>query len=316
MNKKFTIGIPAHNEEESIERTLNSLLKSKVPAGYEREIIVCAHNCHDKTAEIVKQIAKKDKEVKLIELRTTGKKEGRFNPLNEIRRVSNSEIIIFCDADVIVDSRAIGRLVLDFEKMPHILAASGVSRPTESRIFIKQKDPANIITSLRKKQIREPALHGRLYGIRTKLVPIFPPLMLDDLFMSAWVGKNRMHIDPDVKVYSRSPQTVEDYYKRQVLMYIAEQEILENAERYAKEYRGTKSASLDDFIKYVEGVAKSYEFDPKKVHKPLTQEETSFVEVYKMLRETAKMHSQWERDPQWVKTHSAKLKKINPSHRK
>ena len=57
MNAKpefLSIGVPAYNEEESIQRSLKWVLKQtlwkEMPAK-RREIIVCANGCTDKTVE-------------------------------------------------------------------------------------------------------------------------------------------------------------------------------------------------------------------------------------------------------------------------
>lgn len=51
FKRKFCIVIPAHNEESSIERTLQSIFKIDYPRDH-FDVVVIADNCTDKTAEI------------------------------------------------------------------------------------------------------------------------------------------------------------------------------------------------------------------------------------------------------------------------
>ena len=63
---KFSVVIPAHNEEGCIADTLNKLIAKLADSQFKYEIIVVADHCSDKTEKIVKKIAKKNKKVKLV----------------------------------------------------------------------------------------------------------------------------------------------------------------------------------------------------------------------------------------------------------
>lgn len=56
--KQFAIVIPAHNEEMSIEETIQSILKIEYPRSH-LDIIVIADNCTDRTAEIARELGAK-----------------------------------------------------------------------------------------------------------------------------------------------------------------------------------------------------------------------------------------------------------------
>jgi len=64
---KFSILIPAHNEELCIGATLEKLVNTLNNTNFDFEIIVINDHCNDKTAEVVSQQASKSPQIRLIE---------------------------------------------------------------------------------------------------------------------------------------------------------------------------------------------------------------------------------------------------------
>jgi len=85
---KFSIIIPANNEEKYIEKTINSIKEQNFK---DYEVIVVANGCTDKTEEIVKKL----KEVKLINLKEANVSKAR----NVGAKEAKGEILVFLDAD-------------------------------------------------------------------------------------------------------------------------------------------------------------------------------------------------------------------------
>lgn len=110
MPEFLSIGIPARNEAQSIERTIHSITKSKAwreAAPADRELIVCVNGSRDKTAQVARALASGIPGMKVIEL----KKPGKNNAINHIAQESSSraDIIYFSDADVLVKRDTIGK---------------------------------------------------------------------------------------------------------------------------------------------------------------------------------------------------------------
>ncbi len=63
---KFSIVIPAHNEEGCIASTLEKLIAAMKENPREFEIVVVNDHCTDNTAEIVSEIAKEHPEIRLV----------------------------------------------------------------------------------------------------------------------------------------------------------------------------------------------------------------------------------------------------------
>lgn len=66
MNKKISIVTPTYNEEENISRLCDEISKEMKLFSYDYEHIIIDNNSTDKTISIIKDIAKKDKKVKII----------------------------------------------------------------------------------------------------------------------------------------------------------------------------------------------------------------------------------------------------------
>lgn len=91
---KSTIIIPACNEEKYIKETLKNLQKN-------HEIIVVCNGCTDNTEKIVKEFP-----VKLIS--TT--KRGTSIAKNLGAKESSNEMLIFLDADIIINEKIINKI--------------------------------------------------------------------------------------------------------------------------------------------------------------------------------------------------------------
>jgi len=100
MNR-LTIGIPAYNEEKTIGSTIISILNQK-GLTHKPEIIVCVNGCTDKTEDIVHNLSKKYKNIRLIE-----SERGKPNAWNLIRSEAEENEIFFTDADTYFSEEAV-----------------------------------------------------------------------------------------------------------------------------------------------------------------------------------------------------------------
>ena len=92
---KFSLIIPAYNEEKRIERTLDKFSKF-FDKKLDYEIIVIMDGCTDRTPEIVKNKAKKNKHIKYF---IYPKKRGKGWALLKGFLISKGDYIAYTDAD-------------------------------------------------------------------------------------------------------------------------------------------------------------------------------------------------------------------------
>lgn len=98
--KKVTlsVGIPAYNEEANIASIIKTILRQKQESFLLEKIYVVADGCTDRTIEIVKKLATKNKEIKLIARKG---RSGKVTALNTIYETNKSDFILTIDADLV-----------------------------------------------------------------------------------------------------------------------------------------------------------------------------------------------------------------------
>lgn len=118
----ISIVIPAHNEEDRIERTLEvygKFFREKEIKNF--EIIVVINNTKDKTEEIVKKIAKKYPEIKYLNFKQGGKGFAIIEGFKEAVK-GESEFVGFIDADGATPPKAFYDLFKNIGKNQGIIA--------------------------------------------------------------------------------------------------------------------------------------------------------------------------------------------------
>lgn len=96
----LTIGIPAHNEEANIKNMIESVLKQKGQSFVLEKILVVLDGCTDNTFKKVKELAKKNK---IVEVINDGKRTGKATRLNQIFKLNKSQLIGTFDADIVLE---------------------------------------------------------------------------------------------------------------------------------------------------------------------------------------------------------------------
>ncbi len=105
MKPKFSIIIPAHNEEEVIERAIKSVQHQTFK---DFEIIVSNDGSTDKTREIVEKMMKKDKRIKIS---NRDKGHSAAFARNKGAEIAKGEILVFLDADAYLESTFLKSIV-------------------------------------------------------------------------------------------------------------------------------------------------------------------------------------------------------------
>ena len=142
--EKISIIIPAYNEEKRIKETLDSNLKFfkaiKKNKILDFEIIAVVNGSTDKTLEIVKELAKKNKELKYLNLKRGAKGYAVIEGFKEALK-GNSNLIGFKDADMATSPETFYELVKKINNYDGIIASRYVKdsiiapKPTFERIF-------------------------------------------------------------------------------------------------------------------------------------------------------------------------------------
>jgi len=142
MANFLSIGIPARNEEESIERAVNSLIKSsiwKATPSERKELIICVNGSTDNTLSISQHLASKIPEIKIIYL----KRGCKNSAINKITQTSNpqAKAIYFSDADSLVHERTVERTLQELEQTQTAKFAAPLCTPAASFLPPTKRSP-------------------------------------------------------------------------------------------------------------------------------------------------------------------------------
>ncbi|MBU4202124.1 MAG: glycosyltransferase family 2 protein [Candidatus Altiarchaeales archaeon] len=125
ISPDISIIMPAHNEEGIIESTINSVLEAEYSG--KREIIVVNDGSSDRTAEIVRGLAEKDERIRLYETNHVGKAKA----INRGVENATNEIVVVLDADSMLDSEALVKIVKPFSDK-RVGGVSGIIRAIQT----------------------------------------------------------------------------------------------------------------------------------------------------------------------------------------
>jgi glycosyltransferase involved in cell wall biosynthesis len=117
----ISVIIPTYNEEKNIETCLKALQKQTLPRD-RYEIIIVDGNSNDRTVEIAKKYADK-----VIQQKSKGIGGAR----NDGVKLARSELIATTDADTIVPSFWLKRIIYNFGRKKSIVAVYGPVEPIE-----------------------------------------------------------------------------------------------------------------------------------------------------------------------------------------
>ncbi len=109
---KVTIGIPAYNEEKTIEKTVNSIVKADYPKD-KIEIIIVNDGSKDNTAKISREIIKKNKGFNIILINKPN--GGKSSAVNAAIERATGEFFAVVDADSRIEEDALQLVVPHFD---------------------------------------------------------------------------------------------------------------------------------------------------------------------------------------------------------
>lgn len=221
MKNTVTVGIPAHNEEANIARSIESVLsQDEINFSIEKIIIAC-DGCTDNTAEIVKQIARKNKKIYLID---DGQRVGQGRRLNQLLKLNTSDIFVTVDADTFINDHRCFSYISDAFNDKEIDLVGGGDTPLPGKTFAEKIAVSAINLWLYTRQNINNGdsvhnSHGCILAFRkqyAKTVEIPTDIIGNDefLYFDAISKKFKFKFVPKAVVYYRAPTTFSDYFKQ------------------------------------------------------------------------------------------------------
>jgi len=114
MSRLITVLIPAHNEADYITACLQAVFASKpLPKGMTGEVLVLANGCTDSTAEMARKVpAAGGWALRVLDM----PEGGKLKALNAGDAIARGEILIYLDADVVVDPSLIPEIAVALDR--------------------------------------------------------------------------------------------------------------------------------------------------------------------------------------------------------
>jgi cellulose synthase/poly-beta-1,6-N-acetylglucosamine synthase-like glycosyltransferase len=206
----------AFNEESVIEAKMRNLLHLRYLAPH-LEILVYVDAATDQTADLLRPYADQ------IKLHISAERRGKTYGMNLLADVAEASIIVFTDANVMLDSAALSNLHPYFADpdvgcvcahLTYTNAAESATAATgalywrlEERIKQLESDTGSVIGA-----------HGSAFAVRRRLRRPVPEDVIDDLHISLSMlseGYRVVHA-PDVRAYERALTTPSEEFNRKV----------------------------------------------------------------------------------------------------
>jgi biofilm PGA synthesis N-glycosyltransferase PgaC len=213
-----TFIVPAYNEERNIAAKIENTLSLDYPAD-RIEVLVMSNGSVDRTNEIVRGFT--DPRVQLVALPQPGKMEA----LNEGARLSRGEVLVFTDADFLLDHHTLRELARKFAD-PKVGGVCGARNTAVVREGDATGEGEGMYARWDKWQkVRESrigsvfAADGLLYAIRRTLyTPITDPAQSDDMAISMRVVTQgyRLLYEPRATAYEKAVVKASEEFRRKI----------------------------------------------------------------------------------------------------
>ncbi|MBI2148040.1 glycosyltransferase family 2 protein, partial [Candidatus Woesearchaeota archaeon] len=216
-----SIGIPAYNEENTITKTIESVVGLDYPREL-LEIIVVNDGSNDKTAIIVKGEIRKHKNIKILLINQ--KNKGKGSALNAALKASKGEFFVSLDADSFIREDALKKL------LPHF---------TDSNVaavlpLMKIKQPKKLIEKIQWAEYMVNLFYKRLMAILDCIQVTPGPFsvyrknillkvgcysednLTEDMELTLRLQKHHYDIKQiaDTEVYTVPPKTLKAFFKQ------------------------------------------------------------------------------------------------------
>jgi len=130
---EISVVLPVYNEEENITAQYNRIVDSMQPVGKSYEVIFVNDGSTDGSLELLEQIAKKDKRVKIIDFR---KNFGQTAAMAAGIDFASGEMIVFMDSDLQNESDDIINLINKMDEGYDVV--SGWRKQRKDRFFSRR----------------------------------------------------------------------------------------------------------------------------------------------------------------------------------
>ena len=213
MNKNdttITVCILAYNEQTHIANTIKHIIEGNKDIEY--NLKVYANGCTDDTVKIVKELENVYSNLELRDIKIASKP----NAWNTAFKENTSNILMFSDADVVLESGSIKVLHNHLNDNDNIVATTCQYTPHKEGLPFEKR-----LTGFMQLPIEQDYLSGHFYAIKRSffdetfkkygITGIHDGVVGEDLFVDLLVPKGRLKVSHKKCFYE--PATYEEYAK-------------------------------------------------------------------------------------------------------
>lgn len=134
LTPSLTVVIPAHNEEQFIDRTIRDIMEARYPAD-KLQVVVVDDGSTDRTPERIQAARADYPELVCIRFETS---QGKRQALAAGVRISKADLLVFIDSDSFLDRDALVHIVRSFSD-PNVAAVTGHCDVENSHVNLMTK---------------------------------------------------------------------------------------------------------------------------------------------------------------------------------
>lgn len=204
-----------YNEEQNIAQVLNAIINQKEKEVHIDEIIVVSSGSTDRTDEIVKKIAQKNRRIKLI---TETKRNGKSKAINIFLREAKNNILVLESADTLPNDTTIEILCSRLKnKKVGIVGARPIPIKTKNKILsfvVKLQWELHHLISEEKPKF------GELIAFR-KIVKEIPTTAVDEEEIASMIKRKNYELvyEPKAIVFNKGPESIREFLRQRRRIY-------------------------------------------------------------------------------------------------
>ncbi len=213
----FAICLCAYNEATVIEQKIEDLLRLRAAAGGEAQILVYVDAATDGTAEIARRYERQ------MELIVSAERRGKTHGMNLLVRRTRASVVMFTDANVLIDPQAIAVLRRYFadpavgcvcSDLTYVNAGSSATAVVGARYWRFNEWTKSLETATGSVI----GADGSLFAIRRRLHAPVPKGLFDDLYVSLSVLLQGFRVvrAPELKAYETHTTQPGDEFRRKI----------------------------------------------------------------------------------------------------
>jgi len=211
MKIRFTVLVPAYNEEANIANLLASIVKQKLLVGQLEKIVVVASGCTDETERIVGEWIKRDKRIKLLRQR---RRQGKAAAINYFLSRDKSRIVVMTGGDVVLERGCLEALVKQFLDVEVGMVGARIRSVNKAETFLGWAN--KMIWRLHDQMARDNPRLGEITAWRRVFKQLPKETICDEAEIEMLVRAKdlRLVYEPEAVGYNRGPVKWREYLGR------------------------------------------------------------------------------------------------------